>query len=290
MSKEIKLNPPTPFSGDRRKLDDFLIETEMYLAINRDIYDSDRKKIIFTLSYMREGTAGPWKQMYWTTNEAVLGTTSWATFKAALETAFKVTDKIGDAISKMATERQGSKTADEHVEDFKVWAATSKVTEDAPLIEWFMQGLPTSLREKILGAETPPTTIKGWYEYATRFDNQWRRAKAISQRLKGGSEPKKLRLYKPTPPPYHDPNAMEVDRLTDKERDEHMKRGLCFRCHQSGHRANTCSTKSGTNQTRSNPPKASTSTDAYTRIKAIYNELNEEEQKKLTSTLEDSGF
>ena len=67
--KEVKLNPPTPFSGDQRKLDDFLIETEMYLVINRDIYDSDRK-IIFTLSYMREGTAGPWKQMYWTTNEA----------------------------------------------------------------------------------------------------------------------------------------------------------------------------------------------------------------------------
>ena len=291
MYREVKLNPPTPFNGDRKKYDDFIIEAEMYLSINSDIFDTDKKKILFTLSYMREGTAGPWKQSYWTTNGAVILSVTWNTFKKTLEDAFKTSDKIGDAISKMATERMGSKTADEHVEDFKVWKTNSKVTEDAPLIEWFMQGLPTSLRDKILGAENPPTTIDGWFTTASRFDNQWRRAKAISQRLRGGYEPKKFKIHKPTPPPYHDPNAMEVDRMTDKERDDHMKKGLCFRCHQSGHRANTCPTKSGANQTRQNPPpKTSTSTDAYARIRAIYNDLNEEEQKKLTTTLEDSGF
>ena len=61
VAKEFKLNPPTAFSGDRKKLKEFLIETEMYLTINREVFDTDEKKIIFALSYMREGTAGPWK-------------------------------------------------------------------------------------------------------------------------------------------------------------------------------------------------------------------------------------
>ena len=60
-SKRDKTNMPTPFTGDRTKLDDFLMEVKMYLKINKEIYNTNTKKIIFTLSYMKEGTAGPWK-------------------------------------------------------------------------------------------------------------------------------------------------------------------------------------------------------------------------------------
>jgi len=47
-------------------------------------------------------------------------------------------------------------------------------------------------------------------------------------------------LNKNTPqyvPPV-DPNAMEINRLTAQEQADHMKKGLCFVCHQAGHRAN----------------------------------------------------
>jgi hypothetical protein len=30
---------------------------------------------------------------------------------------------------------------------------------------------------------------------------------------------------------------MEVDRMTDEERTKHMKGGLCFKCHQPGHKS-----------------------------------------------------
>ena len=39
----------------------------MYIQINDEIYDTDKKKIIFALSYMKKGTAAPWKQNFWAT-------------------------------------------------------------------------------------------------------------------------------------------------------------------------------------------------------------------------------
>ena len=52
--KEIKMNPPTPFTGERKKLDNFLLEIEIYLKMNDSVYDTDEKKIMFALSYMKE--------------------------------------------------------------------------------------------------------------------------------------------------------------------------------------------------------------------------------------------
>ena len=38
--KEVKMNTPTPFTGDRKKLEEFLIETDMYLTMNEDTYNN----------------------------------------------------------------------------------------------------------------------------------------------------------------------------------------------------------------------------------------------------------
>jgi len=46
-------------TSDRKKLEEFLIETDMYLTMNEDTYNNDNRQIIFTLSFMKDGTAGP---------------------------------------------------------------------------------------------------------------------------------------------------------------------------------------------------------------------------------------
>ena len=86
------------------------------------------------------------------------------------------------------------KTADEYIKQFKIWAAESEVTQDRPLIEWFMKGLANKLQEKILNMETPLTIIIDWYNTALKFNNQWRRAQAVAQRLRGGQDQKKKGL------------------------------------------------------------------------------------------------
>src|SRR6202522_4878366 len=60
--KEVKLNPPKPFDGKRENLRKFIQDGELYLMINKKIYDDDLKKIGFFLSFMNEGDAASWKE------------------------------------------------------------------------------------------------------------------------------------------------------------------------------------------------------------------------------------
>ena len=56
-SKEIRLNPPKVFNGDRKTFRKFLQDAEVYLLINQEVYDNDLKKIGYVLSFMTEGQA-----------------------------------------------------------------------------------------------------------------------------------------------------------------------------------------------------------------------------------------
>jgi len=203
-----------------------------------------------------------------------------------------------------------SQTADEYIEWFKIYAAESKVTQDRPLVEWFMKGLNTPLLDRILNLENPPTTIRGWYTTASKMDNQWRRGRAIANRLKGGNDTKRRGLHLPNHPPQYtpptrDPYVMDVDRLSVQEQADHMKKGLCFVCHLPGHRASDHGSEGSrppptprgqyvppqTPQMPTSYPAALKKADgAYAHIKTIYGNLSEEEKRKLTDSLEESGF
>ena len=49
---EIKLNLPKAFTGKQTKLNKFIQDVTLYLAINQEVYNNDEKKIAFLLSYM----------------------------------------------------------------------------------------------------------------------------------------------------------------------------------------------------------------------------------------------
>jgi len=83
--KEVKMNTPTSFTGDRKKLEEFLIETDMYLTMNEDTYNNDNWQIIFTLSFMKDGTAGSWKQSFWTQARESNNLGTWDQFKGHWE-------------------------------------------------------------------------------------------------------------------------------------------------------------------------------------------------------------
>ena len=86
-----------------------------------------------------------------------------------------------------------------------------------------------------------------------------------------------------------------LDKLSTEQRAEHIKKGLCFRCHQPGHRFNECgqgpSNLRPPLQNNPDPPlKYMKATDAYTRIKVIYHDLPEDKKARLTNELENEGF
>jgi len=200
--------------------------------------------------------------------------------------------------------------ANEYIEWFKIYAAESKVTQDRPLVEWFMKGLNTLLLVRILNLENPLTTIQGWYTTVLKMDNQWRRGRAITNRLKGENDTKKrgLHLSNHSPrytPPTRDPYTMNVDRLSIQEQADHIKKGLCFVCHLPGHRANDHRPGGSgpppvprRQYALPQPPPIPTSYSAtlkkadgvYAHIKTIYRNLSKKVKRKLMDSLEESDF
>jgi hypothetical protein len=68
-AKEYGMNKPTPFTGNRTKIRQFLQDCLGYLDMNQGIYNTDRLKIGFILSYMNNGEAANWKEYYLDTLE-----------------------------------------------------------------------------------------------------------------------------------------------------------------------------------------------------------------------------
>jgi len=101
--KELRVNTPTPFEGDRSKLRTFLLDCKLYLAINREIYDHDDKKIAFVLSYLTGGDASMWKNQWLQSKQtgANLNLGTYAAFFTDLTDAFKEEEQAQNALHKI---------------------------------------------------------------------------------------------------------------------------------------------------------------------------------------------
>ncbi|THH07473.1 hypothetical protein EW145_g3346 [Phellinidium pouzarii] len=57
---EIHIGKPNNFDGNKGYAHHFLSSCESYLSLNDQIYNTNKKKIIFALSFMLEKAAGDW--------------------------------------------------------------------------------------------------------------------------------------------------------------------------------------------------------------------------------------
>ena len=55
---------PREFSGKRTDLNQFIMSYMAHLVVNKDIYQTDKKKIGFLLSLLNDGEAGAWKEQF----------------------------------------------------------------------------------------------------------------------------------------------------------------------------------------------------------------------------------
>jgi Domain of unknown function (DUF4939) len=95
-AKEYGINKPTPFTGDQTKIRQFLQDCLEYLYMNQSIYNTDRPKIGFILSYMNDGEAANWKEYYLDTledpNTGMPNFHNLVTFLADVRKAFRAAD------------------------------------------------------------------------------------------------------------------------------------------------------------------------------------------------------
>jgi hypothetical protein len=58
--KELNLNKPEAFNGNRDGFKEFLQNIEVYMDINHETYNINLRKIAFVLSFMTTGSAATW--------------------------------------------------------------------------------------------------------------------------------------------------------------------------------------------------------------------------------------
>ncbi|THH03133.1 hypothetical protein EW145_g6503 [Phellinidium pouzarii] len=102
---EICIGKPNNFDGDKSYARHFLSSCKSYLSLNDQIYNTDKKKIIFTLSFMLEKAAGDWATNCTTitlapnpTFKLPTGFSTWENFVNDFKNMFITTDDSADAL------------------------------------------------------------------------------------------------------------------------------------------------------------------------------------------------
>jgi hypothetical protein len=308
-SREIRMNLPSVFDGSRNKFKHFHQATLLYLSVNRHIFLTDEQKIAFTLSYLAEKEAAQWRDSWvGRSTDATTGDINyptWAVFIAELIRDFSPIDEIGDAMHTLQALRQGSKTAEDISVEWALLVTRAGIGSagDTTLINLYQKILNRPLLEKILDGDNVPTTIQGWKDKAVQLDNNYRRKMTILGKTRDKRGPQTTnntgrRFFRPNQGQAKDPNAMDVDTLSVRQREEAMRKGACFGCGEIGHISRNCPKKqryggnSGQGGQSTTPaPKAWTKgKDLLAHIRTLTAGLPAEELEELMKEAEESGF
>ena len=177
-SKEVKMAMPREFSGKRTDLNRFIMSCMAHLTINKDIYQTDEKKIGFFLSLLNDREAGAWKEQFIQEafNEAVTNGKDKMTFGTfldflkRLQESFEPHNDAADALTQLrALQYKLGDNIDEHITKFRMCLARTKLdksNDSQATIEFFKETLPPQLLLRIYGGETIPETLTGWYKKA----------------------------------------------------------------------------------------------------------------------------
>jgi hypothetical protein len=116
-TNELKLNAPKQFTGKRSDVDEFVEMITLYIEINEDTYNTDKKKIGYALSFMDEGDAKSWRSQFLKSTKTPAGGRdlgTWTKFIADLEEAFKPYDTPGDALEELTSLKMGTNSIEDH--------------------------------------------------------------------------------------------------------------------------------------------------------------------------------
>ena len=182
--KEARMGVPSPFSGRRGDLKKFLMTCKMHLQANQAIYNNDKKKMVFVLSFMTEGDTATWREQWLddldakakAANKTEMDFGTLADLIKLLKADFAAYNTPGDALETMKNLRYDNKTSiEDHILRFRTLLTQSGMKESISVIDYFRQTLPINLQRKIMLLDNPPTTLDEWYKWTKQVDNTYKK-------------------------------------------------------------------------------------------------------------------
>ena len=214
--QELKLGQPSIFDGNPKKARAWINNTQLYLLINKDIYDHDDKKVAFALTFMKEGAVGLWAltetEAAFTRNPPGFGT--WADFIKRFNNSFILKNTREQAIAWLTTTKVNDKIDIlDYILKFKNNAALSGITDQNVLINFFSRGIPTQLMRRIYSMNIVPTTMEKWYQQTLHFKQVWERTNEIAKGRNNPFIPFQDNRNNNHTQKKQDPNTMDVDAI-----------------------------------------------------------------------------
>ncbi len=170
---------------------------------------------------------------------------TWAEFCEEARQYFLTTETRDEAVKKLRELKQGEKTIEEFIIEFKGWAQLSGF-DDIALVDQFKRGVKTALGRRVIELGNPGDgsitgQLQAWYTRATEIEKQFREAEKYYGKREfkvtrtnaqaGPSQPKKETITVKV----KDENAMDVDSAPTTRPPP-----KCYNCGKMGHIAKYC--------------------------------------------------
>jgi len=157
----VEVTRPQVFSGKMEEVSAFVNTARLYIRM-KITEEVGATQVAWVLSYMQGGIAEVWKDNL--LDELAKGESKVESAEqlfAKIRNDFRETSEEERKIEQLRTIKQGGRTCDEYVQEFKKVTRGSGY-EGKPLIEEFKRGLNGAIRRKLAEAEELPTTIGEW--------------------------------------------------------------------------------------------------------------------------------
>ena len=197
----VEVARPQVFSRKMEEVSTFVNAAQLYIRMKM-MEEVAATQVAWVLSYVQGGIAEAWKDNL--LDELAKGKLE---VDSAEQLFTKIRNNFGETseeerkIEQLRTIKQGGRTCDEYVQEFKKVTRGSSY-EGRPLIEEFKQGLNKAIRRKLAEVEEPPTTIGEWQERVVRLDRNQRQSRAEERVLGrnttypwGSMQPREGRSY-----------------------------------------------------------------------------------------------
>src|SRR5258705_5826041 len=148
--KPPKVSAPSPFSGAQDNLGHFKAECYLYLSMRQSEFLDECSNVLFSLLYMKGGSAGPWatQKINSILYPANLEEVTWAGFISELDEMFVDPNHQATAQRKLTTLHQGNSSVEELIQEFKIHGPISGLG-NVGLVDHFKQVIHPCIQESI---------------------------------------------------------------------------------------------------------------------------------------------